>query len=111
MDPGLKVVITIPLHELWRNDGSVTSPRGKWLTEDDIQGLLRLGPVHFVVADVGLPLSWVQPKDCHNFWNEEVKPHLAPPNSRFFLDDYPGGYCYIASAWNKGEIVVLEMHH
>ena len=50
MDNAYKVVTHLPLAELWRDDGFT---RVRWLTAEDIAGLLRVGRVQFVVADVG----------------------------------------------------------
>ncbi len=105
----------LPLQELWRNDGTSTRSRGKSLSAEDIGKLLRLGPLEFVVADAGLPLRWIEVGDCHRFWKNEVKRHLAEPNQRVVLDEFPGSYCYVASQWNgpgqNATIVVLERHH
>ena len=115
MDPKLRIGTRLPLTELWRDDGFTTQSRGRFLTKDDITNLLRAGSMQFVVADVGLPLRWIQIHECYKFWKQEVKSHLASPNLRLALDQFPDGYCYFASQWaaRSGEvaIVVLEKSH
>lgn len=104
----------LPLRELWRDDGFTTTSRGRSLTKDDIADLLRASCVQFVVAEVGAPPRWIQLSDCHQFWKEEVKPHLAT-DPRAVLDEFPGSYCYFASEWDNAigaaPIVVLEKSH
>jgi len=114
MDAALKVVTQIPLTELWRDDGFTTTSRVRWLTADDIASLLRAGRVQFVVADVGASPRWIPASDCYDFWKKEAQPHLAAPESRASLDDFPDGYCYFASEWSSRDstpIIVCERHH
>jgi hypothetical protein len=114
MDAKLKIVTQLPLRELWRDNGFTITSRARSVSESDITHLLRAGPVQFVVADVGSPLQWIQLRDCHRFWTEEIKPHLAA-GSRASLDEFPGSYCYFASQWNREAegtpIVVVEKSH
>ena len=115
MDAALKVVTQLPLAELWRDDAFSTTVRVRWLTAGDIVSLLRVGPVQFVVADIGAPPRWLPLGECYKFWKTEVKPHLAAPESHTYLDDFPGGYCYDASEWKNSDgaapIVVCERYH
>jgi hypothetical protein len=115
MDPKLRVVTRLPLEEVWREDGSSASTlRIRPLRSQDVANLLVLGPVKFVVADVGLPLTWIDPTDCYRFWSKEIKENLAAPDQKCSLDEFPGGYCYFASEWRRKEkfpIVVLERRH
>ena len=114
MEEKLKIITQLPLRELWRENGFKTNSRGRWLTRDDITGLLRAGPMRFVVADLGFPPRWIPLRDCHRFWKDEVKPHLAA-GEKARLDDFPGSYFYFASQWDGDvegtTIVVLEKHH
>ena len=87
----------LPLQELWRDDGFITSSRGRWLTDHDITTFLRAGPVQFVVVDVGVSPRWIQISGCYEFWKEEVRDHRAAPNEGAQLDRFPGSYCYSAS--------------
>ena len=114
MDATLKVVTQLPLTELWRDDGFTTTWRVRWLTADDITSLLRAGRVQFVVADVGVSPRWIPLGECYDFWKREAQPHLAAPESRASLDDFPDGYCYFASEWSSRDgtpIIVCERHH
>jgi hypothetical protein len=86
----------------------------RWMTVDHIACLLRFGQVQFVVADVGLPFLWIPLGNCYDFWKREVQPHLVAPESKVSLDDYPGGYCYLASEWSNRDgapTIVCERHH
>ena len=115
MDVSLKVVTRLPLQELWQDNGFTTTARSRSLTREDINSLLRIGPVQFVVADVGTPLRWIELGDCYEFWKAEAKPHLATVGSSATLKDFPEMYCYFASLWDSGDtvgpIVALEKHH
>jgi hypothetical protein len=108
-------ITKLPLAELWREDGFTTTSRARSLTEDDIKGLLGVGPVQFVVADVGASPRWIPLGECYDFWKTEAQPHLAAPESKVYLDDFPDGYCYFASEWRTQDgaapIVVCERHH
>jgi hypothetical protein len=113
VDPRLRVVIRLPLDELWRDDGFSTAARGKSLIEEDIRRLLHDGPVQFVVANVGSPLRWIPVNECFLFWKNDAKRHLAT-GRKAILDEFPGTYCYFASQWDSAEstpIVLLEMTH
>jgi hypothetical protein len=100
---------------MWRADGFTTTSHSDWLTMDDITSLLRSGSVHFVVADVGLPLRWVPSSESFRFWKSEVKPHLAPPELDVRLENFPKEHFYRARQWAAGEVnpplIVLEIHH
>ncbi len=113
MDAHLRIVTQLPLRELWRDNGFSTTTRGKSLSLDDVQAFLRLGPVQFVVADVGVAPRWISQDECFDFWKHEAKPHLVS-DAKAVLSEFPGGYCYFASHW-EGEtttpIVLLEKHH
>ncbi|MGE5321616.1 MAG: hypothetical protein ACM3SW_02055 [Actinomycetota bacterium] len=114
MDPQLKVVTRLPLQELWTKDGLVSSARGRSLTAEDISNLLRMGPLIFVIADVGMAPHWIEPGKCCEFWKEEAKPHLAKTVGAT-LSEHPGSYCYFATEWSREKesapIVLLEKHH
>ena len=117
MKPEQRIVTTLPLHELWNNTGVVAAEERGALRSHEIRKLLRVGPVRFVVADVGRPLVWVPLEQCYTFWKEEVKERVVDPlmaESGYFLDDYPGAYCYLASEWRSGtgeSIVLLSTSH
>jgi hypothetical protein len=113
VDAKLRVVVQLPLRELWRDDGFSTITRGKSLTHDDVRELLASGPVQFVVADVGVAPRWISASECFAFWKNEAKPHLAS-GANASLNDFSGGYCYFATQWEgdaTAPIVLLEKHH
>ena len=115
MQPEQRVVTVLPLHELWDASGPVAAERGPAIGAEDVASLLRLGPVQFVVADMG-PLRWVSPEATFRFWKEEVKPRVVPAGAeQFRLEDYPGNYCYVATRWERQgssiPVVLLERHH
>ena len=77
---------------------------------------LSSGTVQFVVANIGSPLRWISVGDRFTFWKGEVKVRLVPADAeKFYLDDYPGEYCYVATEWTRSPsqstIVLLECHH
>jgi hypothetical protein len=107
----MSIITKLPLSRL-------TTPRGDAARQGDagkmaIRDLLRTGPVRFVVADVGAPLFWVPEADCFDFWKKEVQPHLAEPDQRAYLEQFPGEYLYFASQWNDGAspIILLSKSH
>jgi hypothetical protein len=114
VDAKHRVVTHLPLQELWRDDGFLTTARDQSLTEEGVRKLLASGPVQFVVVDVGAAPRWIPTSECFDFWKREVKPRLAS-EARAFLHEFRGEYCYFASQWSGGEpaapLVVLEKHH
>ena len=78
-----------------------------------IRNLLKTGATRFVVADVGAPLRWLPEAECFDFWKDEVRPHLAEPDQRVHLDQFPGEYAYFASQWDDGSgaIILLSKTH
>ena len=115
MDPNRRVVVRLPLHEIWDGDGVVESHRLRDLSQVDIAELLRTGPVRFVVANVGDKLNWVRESECFDFWKSEVRQRLFDPRKGTFdIDQVPGGYGYSATEWSVTtgpRIVLLEMAH
>src|SRR5262245_4792656 len=114
MDPALRVFGGV-LDELWSDRGVVNASPGEWLAMHDIASLLRLGPVQFVIADIGLPLRWIDLASCYRFWKEDVKPHLVPPGAAVRLEDMPGEYFYRAQQWlpadTSAPVILLFRHH
>ena len=84
---------------LWNDSGVVDASPGEWLAMPDIASLLRLGPAHFVIADPGLPLQWIDLASCYRFWKDDAKLHVVPPHAAVRLEDMPGGYFYRAQKW------------
>jgi len=107
----MSVVTKLPLSRL-------TTPRGDATRLGDagretIRDLLRAGRIRFVVADVGAALHWVPEADCFDVWKTEVQPHLAEPDQRVSLEQFPGQYAYFASQWDDGAtpIILLSKAH
>ena len=78
--------------------------------------MLTLATIQFVVANVGEPLRWISIDNRFTFWKDEVKPRVAPADAeRFFLEDFPGEYCYVATEWTRSvagpTVVLLECLH
>ena len=90
MDSAKRIVTTLPLQELWDDRGAIPAQKIRDLSRADIRELLRLGPVQFVVADLG-----------------------EKPSSDIYLDEMPHQYAYSASEWNfdEGSVVILERFH
>ncbi len=114
MDPALRVVTHLPLVELWNEMGSVPSTRERDLDAAGIRQMLRVRPVRFVIAELDKPLRWLATSECFQFWTSELRDHVCS-GVRYYLDDYPGAYCYAASEWqlsgSREPVVVLERHH
>ncbi|MBA4191671.1 MAG: hypothetical protein C0467_27135 [Planctomycetaceae bacterium] len=112
-----RVTMQIPVVELWDESGALPLMRQRHLGHSDIAALLRQGPIRFVVVNCGERLDWIPLQDCYDLWKHEVQPRLVEPDafsSGFRLENFPGGYCYVASEWGEDEpvpIVVLEMYH
>ena len=114
MDVAHRVITQLPLQELWRDDHILPASRGESLAGDDIRALLRSAPIHFVVAALGSAPEWILARECYDFWKSEVQPHLAAPDSRVYLDQFPDGYAYLATRWGEEAstpIIVLEKQH
>ena len=114
LNPAQRVVTSLPLTELWDSKGSLDAHRAEYLGEAGIVRLLQDGS-SFVIADGGKALQWISEDDRFDFWKTEVKCRLVPPESDgFYLDDFPGNYCYVATMWMRASatpIIVLEKHH
>ena len=114
MNGAEKVVTRLPLEQLWNESGDLNAQRVViGLSAADVAELIKTGAT-FVVADVGLPLRWIDPVHRFEFWKTDVKPRLAGSDEPAFLDRFPGGYCYFASQWrlpDRLSLIVLERHH
>jgi hypothetical protein len=116
MRPEQRIVVSGPLVEIWDERGPIAATRGRSLGLKEIAALLSSGTVQFVVANIGSHLRWVPVADRFTFWKGEVKVRLVPADAeKFYLDDYPGEYCYVATEWGRSPsqstIVLLECHH
>ncbi|MHC4054973.1 hypothetical protein [Bradyrhizobium sp. 25ACV] len=114
MDATRRIVVSLPLAELWIDDGPLHAQRVESVGEEEIVQLLEGGST-FVVVDVGRPLQWIPAAERFAFWKAELKCRLVPADvDSFDISSYPGSYCYLASAWrnpSSSPIIVLEMHH
>ena len=115
MEREKRVITKLPLEELWSAAADFPDARRlRYLDREELTQLLREGPVWFVVANVGHRPVWVELDQCFDFWKREVKPHLASPGIRIYLDQYPGEYAYSARRWSThltNPVVVLEKMH
>jgi len=109
-----RIVTRLPLTDLWDSTGTlVRATNVRPLDAEHIRDLLRGGPVHFVVANVGSGLAWLDDARHFDFWKREVQSHLYQPDKPR-LKDYPDRYFYFASEWHLDSsdiVVVLEMQH
>ena len=110
----MKRIRQTPLKKLWtEQEKEVNARRGRDMTTTDIQDALRVGPVQFVVANVGETLRWIPMSECFQFW-KSIKANIANENA-FYLEDFPGEFAYSVTEWNdedsNQQIILLEMHH
>ena len=113
MNPADRIIVSMPLTELWNENGELKASKVSSLTLEEIREMLRRDHVQFVVANAGDKPKWIDPADTFSFWKDELKQHLCS-DDRAFLEDYPNEYFYFASLWqidNGGTVVVLEKHH
>jgi hypothetical protein len=86
------------------------------LTTADVTEMLRRSMVQFVINDAG-KLEWIPREQCYAFWKAEVKGKLVEPDraeAGFYLDDFPGEYCYLATECKTisiDPVVVLRKFH
>lgn len=117
MQPDQRVVVAIPLSESWDDSGDLPLTKMRNVGRGHVTDLLRQGPVRFVVADCGAPLSWIPSDDAFSFWKTEVRPRLVEPDKAvlgFRLKDYPGEFCYVGTEWcgnGASPVILLEKHH
>ena len=109
-----RVITSLPLRELWDDRGLIEASKSRDLSAEDLRELLRHDRVLFMVADIGAKPVWIPPGECFKFWKDEVQAHLADPQQRVFLDEFPDAFCYSASEWLTTDgppVVVLERAH
>jgi hypothetical protein len=113
MKSGDRIVISIPLMELWDDRGTLSGRRLRNLDADDVKDLLQSTAFRFVIANVGDKLRWLDESDRFKFWKSEVKGHLCSAEP-CFTESYTGEYFYHASEWliePNRKVVLLEKHH
>jgi sugar lactone lactonase YvrE len=109
-----RIVTTIPLEFIWKDEEQVEASRERYLTPTDLTNMLKIHPVEFIVADIGAPLKRISVHKCYEFWQSEVKRHLLSPHKKVDLSTFPEGYGYLASEWSghiEVPIVLLEKIH
>ncbi len=117
MRPDQRIVTQLPLTTLWDTSGEIQLDKKRDVGCEEVADLLRQGPVRFLLADCGHPLTWVPAEDGYRFWKEVVKTRLVEPglaNNEFRLEDFPGEYCFVGTEWGGRDqvpVVLLEMHH
>jgi hypothetical protein len=115
MDPAQRVVITLPLEELFDSKGAVRGLREESLSRSAISALLAAGVRRFAVANVGQPLRWIANGDIFSFWKGEARDRIVDPLvNAVFLDDFREGLAYFASRWRLDgdeDVIVLEARH
>jgi len=72
-----KIVTTIPLQNLWTQEGYIEAKRISYLTRNDLRELLKANSIKFVLANVGQSLKWIDATQWYHFWKSEVENHLA----------------------------------
>jgi hypothetical protein len=114
MSPSKRIVTQLPLTTLWTDEDDLNVVREKYLDKEALRELLKHTLVEFVVADVGSKLKWITVDKCYDFWKTEVQKHVTDNPHKFYLDDFPDDYAYLASQWtsiNKQPIILLEKSH
>jgi hypothetical protein len=114
LSPEPRIVTSTPLEQLWGEQGELAAKRVGSLGRDAVRDLVRLRPVHFVVASVGAPLRWIEPAATFDFWKNEAAQRIADADG-FRPGEAPSGLAYVASLWDMGgdspAIILLESHH
>ncbi len=109
-----RITTVLPPKSLWNDDGLLSAQWEHDLSAAQLRELLRVGPVQFLVVDVGAKPLWVPEENCFAFWKGEVKPHLADPDQTAYKEQFADGYCYFAAKWRiegGSPIVVLQRCH
>jgi hypothetical protein len=111
--PEQRLVVKMPLTELWDDEGTLLGERIRNLVESDLVELLHTGPVQFLVADAGLELRWIRTQQLFEFW-KTVRPQIAHPEKPIYRERVLNETAYIASEWRgrTGEcLILLEKYH
>lgn len=112
MDIPHKLVTELPLKEMWSVDGPIQATREKYITKDELNDLLIISPVEFVIANIGEDLKWVPVRKCYEIWNAILKDNVAQDIDSLDLDSFPNGFAYVASKWSgETSVILLERHH
>jgi hypothetical protein len=101
----------MPIDQLWDDDGFFGT-KLRDLTLEEVDLIVKTGPVHCVEANLGARLNWISNADFKAFW-QLARPNIAK-GDKIILDEYSGGFAYGPSEWlgRSGEtIVLLEKYH
>ena len=110
MEGKKRIVLELPIQELWIGQRLMSTIKERDLDTDEISSLLSSGVAwRFVIADVGKPLEWIPNIETYDFWQREVKAHVAKPDGRVMFEEFPGSYFYYASEWKsyEGETIIV----
>ena len=107
----MSVITKLPLSHLTTSLGDARCV-GE-IGSESIRNLLRADTVRFVIADIGSPLHWLPESECFDRWKNEIRPHLAEPGQRVYLEQFPDEYAYFASQWDdrSSPIILLSKAH
>jgi hypothetical protein len=114
MELSKKIVIKIPLDCLWTDKEILDVKRETYLDQNNIQALLKNGPLQFVVANLGDKLAWTPVEDCYKLYKTIIKDHLIDPTHPIYLKGLKDEWGYLASLWAGDTmltIILLEMFH
>jgi hypothetical protein len=107
-----KIITNFPVNELFKNNNKLTCIK-RQLNKDKIIEIIRIQPIEFIIADIGLKLKWINIQGCYNFWKQGISNNLAfekPIN----LDNFDNNYCFGVSEWkypNEEMVILLEKLH
>jgi len=109
MNQTQETVINLPIEELWAGKRLISTIMVRDLNAAQIEDLLRLGDVRFVVAEVDRPLQWIPNNESCDFWKEQVVGHLATLQGEAVSNQCPDSHWYVASEWESydGETIIL----
>lgn len=111
----MKIITKLPLDELSFPQMQDGSERKRYLTAEQIRELLQVfRGVHFIMADIGHPLTEIPLEKCFEFWKNDVAGHVCDAEN-INIDAFPGSFCFVASDWGLTAellpIVLLEKFH
>ena len=96
MNPHERVVVSLPLSELFDSNGPVAARHVGNLLLEQIRELLGAGPVRLVVVEPGSRPHGVPTHESFAFWKREIVGNVAA-GERVDPRALPRGYCYFAS--------------
>jgi hypothetical protein len=114
MTQAQRIVVKIPLDELWTDSAILAHERQEYLTELQVHRLVLKGDIAVAEASCGLKLSWISPNKALEFFKNKVKRHVVDDPDRIILEDYHDQWCYLASKWEHADgqkVILLETYH